>query len=83
MILWPKQRFKGLKKELLFLNKFPVYDSLSSRVESYRDGATVVSQSTMALVAEIFANYIQFYMEREVILKNLKKYDFSPASLFE
>ena len=25
MIIWPQQRFGGLNEELLFINKFPVY----------------------------------------------------------
>ena len=39
--------------------------------------------STLSLMAEIFANYLQFFMERELILKKMVDYQFSAKSLFQ
>ena len=33
MIIWPTQKFSGLTEDLLFLQKLPVYESLSQKEE--------------------------------------------------
>ena len=77
MAIWPQQRFGGLKEDLLFINKFPVYHVDGNQQASHR-----ASESTLSLMAEIFANYLQFFMERELILKKVVDYQFSAKSLF-
>ena len=53
MVIWPQQRFGGLKEDLLFINKFPVYHIDGNQQASHR-----ASESTLSLMAEIFANYL-------------------------
>lgn len=74
MVIWPKHRFRDLTKDLLFVNQFPLYEP---------NAELTVSETTMGLIAEIVANYLQFFMERELILKKLIRHGFEAKDLFE
>jgi hypothetical protein len=39
-------------------------------------------EASLCVVAEIIANYLQFYMERELTLSKLDQAGFSPTDLF-
>lgn len=48
----------------------------------YNDSPTPLSEETCCILAEIFANYLQFYMERELIVSRLHQAGFSVTDLF-
>lgn len=61
LLIWPTHRFAGLQhyKDILFLNKFPVYSSTpNSRSISDYNSTCSLSSATFSLVAEIIANML-------------------------
>lgn len=76
LVVCPSERI-NLNEEIFFKNKFPVYDHQFLAKNQ-------VSYDTKALMAELFATYIQFFMEREITLHRLYERfpDFQPSDMF-
>jgi hypothetical protein len=70
-LVWPQQKFRKATEEILFAEGTPAYSDEGQ-----------VSEETLCLVAEILANYLQFYMEREQLLIALSSTHLSFAELF-